>query len=93
MIEDADQLAIAAEELRGMLVSIVSSLTLERSVGHDRHFSTRMSFTMNVEHTGVAFSGGTLDLLGKSDCHDASYGIGLHNVVAFKIHGSGAIET
>jgi hypothetical protein len=92
MIDNIQQLAIAADELRGSRVVITSSFTRARESGHDRHLSTRQTFAMLIEYAGVAFSGATLNFDGKSDGQHASFGVGLDNVVSFNVSPNGDLE-
>lgn len=91
-MDDIQKLAIAAEELRGKHVTIESSFSQARVVGHDRHFSTLLSFSMVVKTTFVAFSGASLNFLGESEGESSSFGVSLENVVGFHIAINGDLE-
>jgi len=92
MIDGIQQLAVSADELRGKRVTITSSFSRACDVGHNRHFSTRMMFSMLVENTGVAFSGATLNFGGQSDGDPSSFSVSLDNVVAFNVAPNGDLE-
>lgn len=57
---------------RGALVEVVERLT--RSPGTlDRHFTTSSTLVMRLEYVGIAFSGGSLMLMGKAFGRNVGY--------------------
>jgi hypothetical protein len=57
---------------RGSLVEVVEQIT--RSPGTlDRHFTTTSTLVLRLDYVGIAFSGGTLMLLGKILGRDVGY--------------------
>lgn|GEM_PF-4682298 len=59
-------------EWRGSLVEVVEELT--RSPGNlDRHFTTTSTLVLRLEYVMIAFSGGSLMVLGKAFGRDVGY--------------------
>jgi hypothetical protein len=57
---------------RGSLVEVVEQIT--RSPGTlDRHFTTSSTLVLRLEYVGIAFSGGSLMVLGKAFGRDVGY--------------------
>ena len=57
---------------RGALVEVVEQVT--RSPGTlDRHFTTTSTLVLRLEHVAIAFSGGSLMVLGKAFGRDVGY--------------------
>ncbi len=57
---------------RGSLVEVIEKLT--RSPGTlDRHFTTTSTTVLRLEHVGIAFSGGSLMVLGRAFGRDVGY--------------------
>jgi hypothetical protein len=72
LIPQVEPLVERLREWRGSLVEVVEQLT--RSPGTlDRHFTTRSSFVMRLEHVDIAFSGSSLMLLGRAFERDVGY--------------------
>ncbi len=72
LIPQLELLVDRLNEWRGSLVEVIEQLT-RRPGTLDRHFTTRSSFVMRLEHVGVAFSGTSLMLLGKAFERDVGY--------------------
>lgn len=69
------QLELLLERLsrwRGSLVEIVEQIT-RRPGSLDRHVTTTTTLVLRLEHVGIAFSGGSLTLLGRAFDRDAGY--------------------
>lgn len=72
LIPQFEALLERLSEWRGALVEVVERLT--RSPGTlDRHSTTTSQLVMRLEFVGVAFSGGSLTLMGKAFDRDVSY--------------------
>jgi hypothetical protein len=72
LIGQLEPLVERLNEWRGSLVEVVEQLT--RSPGTlDRHFTTTSTLVLRVEHVAIAFSGGSLMVLGKAFGRDVGY--------------------
>jgi len=72
LIPQLEPLVERLSEWRGSLVEVVEQLT--RSPGTlDRHFTTTTTLVLRLEHVGIAFSGGSLLVLGRAFGRDVGY--------------------
>jgi hypothetical protein len=72
LIPQMDSVVQQLERWRGSLVEVIEQIS--RSPGTlDRHFTTRSSFVMRLEHVGITLSGTSLVLSGKASGRDAGY--------------------
>jgi hypothetical protein len=61
---DFEDLVNKLQSLVGMQVWITESLSRNRQIGHDRHFATRSTFMLTLDHVSWTLSGSSLHLDG-----------------------------